>query len=60
MLKKRSVVSAFVGFLLIAALSACNLFKIATAEDEPDFDPAESMSQEAEEALLEPDQPGAE
>lgn len=60
MLKKRSVVSAFVGFLLIAALSACNLFKIATAEDEPDFDPAESMSQEEEEALLEPDQPGDE
>ncbi len=60
MLKKRSVVFAVLGFLLIAALSACNLFKIATSGDEPESDPAESVSQEEEEALLEPDQPGDE
>lgn len=60
MLKIRSfVIYTFLGLLLMTTLTACNLFKMATAENEPDSPPGE-VAVEEEQPLMEQNEPESE
>ncbi len=62
MLKIRSfVIYVFLGLLLITSLTACNLFKIATSENEPDSPPDEVVVEEEQsQPLVEQNDPEGE